>query len=72
MENLGEINLVNISEATYEYIKDYFECEFRGKVNAKNVGEVNMYSVSRIKPEFSSDEKGILPNDEFIRMVNKL
>jgi class 3 adenylate cyclase/CheY-like chemotaxis protein len=72
MENLGEVNLVNVSEATYEYVKDYFECEFRCRVNAKNVGEMNMYTVKRIKPEFSADEKGILSNDEFVRTVNKL
>ncbi len=72
MENLGDINRVNISETTYQYVKDYFDCENKGKVNAKNVGEMNMYNVNRIKPEFSADEKGIQPNDEFIRMVNKL
>jgi class 3 adenylate cyclase/CheY-like chemotaxis protein len=72
MENLGEVNMVNVSEATYEYIKDYFECDFRGTVNAKNVGEMSMYAVRRIKPEFSADEKGILSNDEFVRTVNKL
>jgi hypothetical protein len=31
-----------------------------------------MYYVERIKPEFSEDEKGINPNEEFIRLVNKL
>jgi class 3 adenylate cyclase/PAS domain-containing protein len=72
MENLGEINRVNISEVTYQYVQDYFECENKGKVDAKNVGEMNMYTVKRIKPEYSADEKGIQPNDEFIRMVNKL
>ena len=72
MENLGDINRVNISETTYQYVKDYFDCTNKGKVNAKNVGEMNMYNVNRIKPKFSTDEKGIQPNDEFIRLVNKL
>jgi PAS domain S-box-containing protein len=72
MENMGEVNNVNISEATFEYVKDYFICEHRGKIEAKNVGEMNMYIVKRIKPELSADEKGIQPNDEFIRTVNKL
>jgi class 3 adenylate cyclase/CheY-like chemotaxis protein len=72
MENLGVVNLVNISEGTYEYVKDYFECDYRGKVNAKNLGKVDMYIVKRIKPEFSADERGIMPSDEFIRTVNKL
>ncbi len=72
MENLGEVNRVNISETTYEYIKDYFDCTPRGKVEAKNIGEMTMFTVDRIKAEFSADEKGIIPNEEFIRTVNKL
>ncbi len=72
IEGLGEINRVNISETTYEYVQDYFDCTHRGKIEAKNVGEINMYYVDRIKREYSADEKGILPNEEFIRLVNKL
>jgi class 3 adenylate cyclase len=72
MENLGDTNCVSISEVTYDYVKDYFECNFKGKVMAKNVGEVNMFIVSRIKPEFAADEHGIIPNEEFIRLINKL
>ncbi len=45
MESSGEPNRVNISGATYELIKDYFECEYRGKLPAKNKGEVDMYFV---------------------------
>ncbi|MBN2522703.1 MAG: response regulator [Bacteroidales bacterium] len=72
IEGLGEINRVNISETTYEYVQDYFDCTHRGKIEAKNVGQINMYYVDRIKREYSADEKGILPNEEFIRLVNKL
>jgi PAS domain S-box-containing protein len=72
MENLGEVNTVNISEATYDYIKDYFDCTAKGTVDAKNIGMMKLYTVRRIKPEFSADEKGIHPNEEFIRLVNKL
>jgi len=72
MENLGEVNRVNISETTYEYIKDYFDCTPRGTVEAKNIGEMTMFAVDRIKAVFSADEKGIIPNEEFIRAVNKL
>lgn len=72
MENLGEINRVNVSETTYTYIKDFFICNLRGTVDAKNIGEMKMYTVERIKPEYAADEKGILPNDEFIRALNKL
>lgn len=72
MEQMGEISQVNVSEVTYEYIRDYFDCTYRGKIEAKNVGMIDMYYVNRIKPEFSVDVKGIEPNDEFFRIVNKL
>ena len=72
MENLGDINTVNVSEVTYDYVKDYFECDYRGKVEAKNIGEVNMFNIIRILPEFAADEKGITPNEEFIKLINKL
>jgi class 3 adenylate cyclase len=72
MEQMGEIGQVNVSEGTYDYIKDYFECTFRGKIEAKNVGQMEMYYVNRIKPEFSADAKGFEPNDDFFRIVNKL
>ncbi len=48
MESNGEPGKVNISGATYEYIKDHFECEHRGKLPIKNMGEVDMYFV--LKP----------------------
>jgi len=47
MESAGEAGKVNISEDTYELIKDKFKCQHRGKVLAKNVGEIDMYFVER-------------------------
>ncbi len=46
MESSGEIGRVNVSGSTYELIKDKFKCEHRGKVKAKNKGEIDMYFVS--------------------------
>jgi class 3 adenylate cyclase len=45
MESSGEAGKVNISGATYELIKDKFQCTYRGKIEAKNKGEVEMYFV---------------------------
>ena len=45
MESSSEAGRVNISDATFKLVKDQFRCEFRGKVPAKNVGEVEMYFV---------------------------
>jgi class 3 adenylate cyclase len=45
MESSGEAGKVNISGETYQIIKEQFRCTHRGKVKAKNKGEVDMYFV---------------------------
>ncbi len=45
MESSGEAGKVNISSATYAFIKDHYSCTHRGKISAKNIGEVDMYFV---------------------------
>ncbi len=49
MESAGEIERINISETTYKYVKDHFDCTPRGKIYAKGKGEVNMYFVEGLK-----------------------
>jgi len=46
METGGEPGRVNISGNTYELVKDYFDCTYRGKINVKNKGDVDMYFVN--------------------------
>ena len=65
MESSGSPGMVNVSGETYDLVKDLFECEYRGKVQAKGKGELDMYFVHRIKPELSADEEGLLPNAMF-------
>lgn len=45
MESNGEVGKVNISAATYELVKDKFDCLSRGKIYAKNVGEIDMHFI---------------------------
>ncbi len=45
MESSGEPGKVNISEDTYNMVKDNFSFEYRGKVEAKNKGKIDMYYV---------------------------
>ena len=47
MESSGETGMVNISGSTYVLVKDKFSCTHRGKINAKNKGEIDMYFVNR-------------------------
>jgi len=47
MESNGAPGQVNISADTYQMVKDKFSCSYRGKIYAKNVGEVDMYFVEQ-------------------------
>ena len=70
METSGMEGKVNVSENTYQYIKPFFNCTYRGKVLAKNVGYVDMYFVDKIKPELSENGEGLVPNEAFFDYVN--
>lgn len=45
MESSSEAGKVNISGTTYGLVKDKFMCIHRGKIQAKNKGEIDMYFV---------------------------
>ncbi len=45
IEGKSEAGKINISGTTYEFIKDFFECEYRGKLNVKGKGGTDMYFV---------------------------
>jgi class 3 adenylate cyclase len=45
MESASETNKVNISGTTYDIVKSHFKTVYRGKVPAKNKGDIDMYFV---------------------------
>ena len=47
MESSGEVNRINLSGATYELIKHRYQCEYRGKIEAKNKGKIDMYFLDK-------------------------
>ena len=49
MESSGAPGKVNICGSTHELVKDNFECTHRGKIDAKNKGQVDMYFVESPK-----------------------
>jgi len=51
MESTGEPGKINISGSTYELVKHKFNCVYRGKIQAKNKGEIDMYFVEPIFSE---------------------
>ncbi len=71
MESAGEIGKVNVSGDTYEHIKDYFDCEYRGKIEAKNKGQIEMYFVHGLKKEFAVEGSTITPNKKFLQILSE-
>jgi guanylate cyclase len=49
MESSGETGKIKISGTTYELVREHFRCIYRGKIQAKNKGEVDMYFVEPAK-----------------------
>ncbi len=60
MESSGAPGRINISAFTYMLIRDYYECEYRGKVEAKGKGKVDMYFVVDRKPKVHKIIENIL------------
>lgn len=65
VEAAGVPGRISIAESTWQHIKTRFETDARGAVEVKHQGSVNMYYLNRIRPEFSTDPAGIMPNDRF-------
>jgi adenylate cyclase len=49
MESCSEIGKINISEDTFQLVKDTFLCTERGKIEVKNKGPMSMYFVESNK-----------------------
>jgi class 3 adenylate cyclase len=64
MESSGKAGKINISGTTYEFVKDFFSCEYRGKMPVKYKGELEMYFVNGIVSDLSDENGG--PNRKFI------
>lgn len=61
MESTGVPGRVNISGSTYAVVQRFFDCEYRGKIEVKGKGQLDMYIVLRLKPQYAADTEGILP-----------
>jgi len=48
MESSGVPGEINISGYTYMLVRDHFDCEYRGKVDTKGKGGIDMYFVRGI------------------------
>ncbi len=71
LEALALPEQINISGNTYQKVKYFFECEYRGKQSLKNRGLMEMYILKGLKPKFRKGEDNI-PNDLFLDIYEKI
>jgi class 3 adenylate cyclase len=72
MEANGVPGQINLSGSTYHRVKNFFDTEDRGNIEAKNKGSLPMFFLARIKPPFSGDSDGRTPNSEFTAARERL
>lgn len=65
MQGVGDSGKILISVMTYELIKEFFICEYYGKIPVKYKGDLEMFVVNGIRPEFSQKGRGLVPNALF-------
>lgn len=65
VEGVSENGTILISVMTYELVKEFFDCEYFGKLPVKYKGDLQMYKVKGLKTEFSVNGEGVLPNEAF-------
>jgi len=65
MQGVSESGKILISVMTYELIKEFFVCDYYGRMPVKYKGDLEMFVVNGIRPEFSMRERGVMPNALF-------
>ena len=72
MEARGVAGRINVSETVAGHVKALFELEPRGSIEAKHDRTHEMFFLNRLKPEFSRNPDGGLPNEDFAAEYNRL
>ena len=65
VEAVSDNGSILISVMTYELVKEFFDCEYFGKLPVKYKSDLQMYKVKGLKPEFSVNGEGVFPNESF-------
>jgi adenylate cyclase len=65
IEGVSDTGMILISVMTYELVKEFFDCEYFGKLPVKYKDDLQMYKVKGLKPEYSVKGEGVVPNELF-------
>lgn len=70
MESSSEPGEINISGYTYMLVRDHFVCEYRGKVETKGKGSIDMYFVKGIKQTANTQKKTTFKSFTSLKHIN--
>lgn len=62
LESTGAPNRINVSATTYSRIKDFFDCEFRGRIETKEKKAFDMFFVNGLRPDLRNAEGATDPS----------
>jgi class 3 adenylate cyclase len=65
IQGVSDRDAILISVMTYELVKEFFSCEYFGKLPVKYTGNIQMYQVEGLLPGLCVDGNTALPNDAF-------
>lgn len=72
MESNSVPGQINISGVTYAQVMDFIEVQPRGPIKVRGKGELQMYFALRLKPVFSSDQAGLVPNERLLSIREEM
>lgn len=69
-EQHAEPNNINITKIIAEKIKDYFDINHRGEIPVKHGGSLDMYTLNKIKENYSLYGEGKIANSKIRRLAD--
>ena len=72
MESNSTPGRTNISGATYAQVMDFIEAVPRGPIKVRGKGELHMYFALRLRPQYSADQDGLLPNEKLLQLRSEM
>ncbi len=71
MESSGIEDGINISKELNDLVEPFFITEHRGVIPAKNKGNLPMYALHRLRPQYAKDDNGVVPNKNLYAAIEK-
>ncbi len=72
IESACKLGEISISAKTYDMVKDFFVCQYKGRLPVKYKGELSLYTVTGYKKELSVNQLGLEPNIKFMSKLQML